>query len=203
MPWLEEMSAAAFFRLVPALGRGQKSLARVDPDRRVPDSALGPHRLARPRTPPFHGENRGSNPRGDASEAGAATVRTPEGFVEVRDRNRRCAASVAQRCRPQGGTNPRSSRRSSYVGGWGRQPSPSDSEGYSSRHSRQGRRRQTAWPASPTQTKGRIFAGRWRRRSRRAQQSLAQLHGPRADCPAWSPPGAICFAFGGILFQDA
>jgi hypothetical protein len=31
-----------------------------------------PHRLARSRTPPFHGENRGSNPRGDASGAGGA-----------------------------------------------------------------------------------------------------------------------------------
>ena len=28
---------------------------------------LCPHRLARPRTSPFHGENRGSNPLGDAS----------------------------------------------------------------------------------------------------------------------------------------
>src|SRR5208283_1934949 len=26
-----------------------------------------PHRLARPRTPPFHGDNRGSNPLGDAN----------------------------------------------------------------------------------------------------------------------------------------
>ena len=29
-------------------------------------SATRPHRLARPRTPPFHGDNRGSNPLGDA-----------------------------------------------------------------------------------------------------------------------------------------
>jgi hypothetical protein len=28
---------------------------------------LRPHRLARPRTPPFHGDNRGSNPLGDAN----------------------------------------------------------------------------------------------------------------------------------------
>ena len=31
-----------------------------------PAPQLGPHRLAWPRTPPFHGENRGSNPLGDA-----------------------------------------------------------------------------------------------------------------------------------------
>jgi hypothetical protein len=42
-------------------------LARDISGRSVPGSTVSPHRLAWSRTPPFHGENRGSNPRGDAS----------------------------------------------------------------------------------------------------------------------------------------
>lgn len=33
----------------------------------IPGELISPHRLARSRTPPFHGENRGSNPLGDVS----------------------------------------------------------------------------------------------------------------------------------------
>ena len=32
-------------------------------------SRICPHRLARPRTPPFHGDNGGSNPPGDAKKS--------------------------------------------------------------------------------------------------------------------------------------
>ena len=42
---------------------------RTPPDRlRFALFRFCPYRLARPRTPPFHGENRGSNPRGDAKK---------------------------------------------------------------------------------------------------------------------------------------
>ena len=46
--------------------RSKFTLARSGWRRTVPGSTVSPHRLAWSRTPPFHGENRGSNPRGDA-----------------------------------------------------------------------------------------------------------------------------------------
>ena len=48
-------------------------VAQGEVPRRVPRSTVSPHRLAWSRTPPFHGENRGSNPRGDASLQKPAT----------------------------------------------------------------------------------------------------------------------------------
>jgi hypothetical protein len=44
----------------------EKDLRDLRPDLRSSFFTGCPLRLARPRTPPFHGENRGSNPLGDA-----------------------------------------------------------------------------------------------------------------------------------------
>jgi len=38
---------------------------------------LRPCRLARPRTPPFHGDNMGSNPIGDANEFNCFSISVP------------------------------------------------------------------------------------------------------------------------------
>ena len=40
----------------------------------LPGPALRPRRLARPRTPPFHGDNTGSNPVGDAIQNKGLTL---------------------------------------------------------------------------------------------------------------------------------
>src|SRR3954470_16945700 len=60
-----------------------------------------PHRLARPRTPPFHGDNRGSNPLGDAKplsstgigpkllqSIGVTLVPNPSGLTVIPSGNR-------------------------------------------------------------------------------------------------------------------
>jgi hypothetical protein len=48
-------------------------LAKVTFRPSVPGSTVSPHRLAWSRTLPFHGKNRGSNPRGDANLRKPAT----------------------------------------------------------------------------------------------------------------------------------
>ena len=47
----------------------------------LPSSQQRPRRLARPRTPPFHGDNAGSNPAGDAKSSAAAEVRVSPGAL--------------------------------------------------------------------------------------------------------------------------
>jgi hypothetical protein len=56
-------------------------LKLVDSGRPYYGPSKRPRRLARPRTPPFHGDNTGSNPVGDANhinslEAGAGSTST-------------------------------------------------------------------------------------------------------------------------------
>jgi hypothetical protein len=93
----------------------------------LPRSTVSPHRLAWSRTPPFHGENRGSNPRGDArmmpafrrvfSFEGSEGMRTPEGFdgasIASGDGH---AEGVGQSPEAEGQTNPRLSAVLSTVG---------------------------------------------------------------------------------------
>ncbi len=72
--WLKMLDRQCLRAQNTALLRGRSSVGRArewhsrgrrfDPVRLHQDSC--PHRLVRPRTPPFHGGNRGSNPLGDA-----------------------------------------------------------------------------------------------------------------------------------------
>jgi putative endonuclease len=73
-----------------------------------PLRSCSPHRLARSRTPPFHGENRGSNPRGDASlRFSGVKLRLgwpawTANLVTVRDESRR----LSRRSLGEGGPSP-------------------------------------------------------------------------------------------------
>ena len=61
-------SAALLSRVITMVGLRTNRFSRYSVIWNVCRSILlRPHRLARPRTPPFHGDNRGSNPLGDAT----------------------------------------------------------------------------------------------------------------------------------------
>ena len=49
--------------------------------------ALRPRRLARPRTPPFHGDNTGSNPVGDANQESTRYAPFRQNFVGTKRHN--------------------------------------------------------------------------------------------------------------------
>jgi hypothetical protein len=65
--FVQSIALISHIRFTPREARSGEQFAKLE--RLAFNGSLRPHRLARPRTPPFHGDNRGSNPLGDAKVA--------------------------------------------------------------------------------------------------------------------------------------